>query len=80
MSFTLEPNTMTIFPNKKESEKQPDWKGKVMLNGKEQSIALWKKTSSKGNNYFFGKIEEFKSMPKEVKEVIKDDNLDDLPW
>lgn len=80
MSFTLEEGTFTVFVNNKESEKQPDFKGKVMLNGKEQSIAMWKRESKKGNKYLFGKIEEFKPMPKEVKQAVTQDFNDDLPW
>ena len=46
-------NTGAIFKNdKKTNEKQPDYKGKVNVNGKDMEIALWLKESSKGIKYF----------------------------
>lgn len=38
-------NTGAIFKNDKKQGKQPDYRGKVNVNGKEMEIALWLKES-----------------------------------
>ena len=46
-------NTGSIFKNdKKTKDTQPDYKGKVNVDGKELEIALWLKTSKAGTTYF----------------------------
>jgi len=46
-------NTGAIFKNEnKKAENQPDYKGKVNVNGKEMEVALWLKTSAKGLKFF----------------------------
>ena len=45
-------NTGAIFKNDKKQGNQPDYRGKVNVNGKEMEIALWIKESSKGMKYF----------------------------
>jgi len=43
-------NTGAIFKNdKKTSDKQPDYKGKVNVNGKEMEVALWVKQGKNGS-------------------------------
>jgi hypothetical protein len=43
-------NTGAIFKNdKKTNEKQPDYKGKVNVNGKEMEVALWVKQGKNGS-------------------------------
>ena len=69
-------NTGAIFRNdKKTNEKQPDYKGKVNVNGKEMEIALWLKESSKGIKYFSCSFSEpyLNESPKYVQP--KDDSL-----
>lgn len=51
-------NTGAIFKNENSTGNQPQWKGKIDVNGKEMQIALWQKTSEKGLNYFSAKISE----------------------
>lgn len=52
-------NFGAIFKNdKKTSDKAPDYKGKINVEGKEWSIACWVKQSQNGTSYFSCKIEE----------------------
>ena len=52
-------NTGAIFKNdKKTAETQPDYKGKVNVNGKEMEVALWLKTSQSGMKYFSATFQE----------------------
>jgi uncharacterized protein (DUF736 family) len=77
-------NTGAIFKNdKKTNEKQPDYKGKVNVNGKEMEIALWVKTSSAGNTYFSASFSEPYVAPTNnvVSNVPVNDAInDDLPF
>lgn len=78
-------NSGAIFKNsKKTSEKSPDYKGTVNVNGKDMEISLWLKESQKGTKYFsasfqepFKKDSETKTYPNETKYTpkIEDDSL-----
>jgi uncharacterized protein (DUF736 family) len=68
------PNTGAIFKNdKKTSQNQPDYRGKVNVNGKEMEIALWVKTSSAGNSYFSASFSEPYVAPQTQPVVANDD-------
>lgn len=68
------PNTGAIFKNdKKTSANQPDYRGKVNVNGKEMEIALWVKTSSAGNTYFSASFSEPYVAPQTAQVVANDD-------
>lgn len=74
-------NTGAIFKNdKKTKETQPDYRGKVNVNGKEMEIALWFKESSKGTKYFSCSFSEpyVNEIPKQVHTQIIE--KDDLPF
>ena len=67
-------NTGAIFKNdKKTSANQPDYRGKVNVNGKEMEIALWVKTSSAGNTYFSASFSEPYVAPQTQPVVANDD-------
>lgn len=71
-------NTGAIFKNDKKQGNQPDYRGKVNVNGKEMEIALWLKESSKGTKYFSCSFNEpyVNETPKQVHtQVIEDDDL-----
>ena len=78
-------NSGAIFKNsKKTSEKSPDYKGTVNVNGKDMEISLWLKESQKGTKYFsasfqeqFKKDSETKTYPNQTKYTpkIEDDGL-----
>jgi uncharacterized protein (DUF736 family) len=58
-NYETKPNTGSIFKNdKKESDKHPDYRGKINVDGKEKEIALWVKESAKGLKYFSVSISE----------------------
>jgi uncharacterized protein (DUF736 family) len=68
------PNSGAIFKNdKKTSANQPDYRGKVNVNGKEMEIALWVKTSSAGNSYFSASFSEPYVAPQTQPVVTNDD-------
>lgn len=52
-------NTGAIFKNdKKTAENQPDYRGKMMVDGKEWEISLWVRESAAGNKYMSAAIKE----------------------
>ena len=52
-------NTGAIFKNdKKASDKHPDYRGKINVDGKDKEISLWLNTSEKGTKYFSVQISE----------------------
>jgi len=73
-------NTGAIFKNDKKQGNQPDYRGKVNVNGKEMEIALWLKESSKGTKYFSCSFSEpyVNDQPKQVHTQIIE--KDDLPF
>ena len=72
-------NSGAIFKNdNKKAENHPDYKGKVLVNGKEMEVALWVKISAKGVNYFSASFSEpFVKVEQESKPL---DINDDLPF
>ena len=52
-------NTGTIFKNdKKTADNQPDYRGKINVEGKELEISLWVKTAQSGIKYMSAAIKE----------------------
>jgi len=77
--FIHKENTGSLFKNdKKENEKQPDYKGKINIRGEVMEIALWVRESSKGTKYLSARVdEEFKpvgesKMQKAVESLKQD--------
>jgi uncharacterized protein (DUF736 family) len=67
------PNTGAIFKNdKKTSQNQPDYRGKVNVNGKEMEIALWVKQGKSGS-YFSASFSEPYVAPQTQPVVANDD-------
>ena len=55
-------NTGVLFKNnKKESEKHPDYKGEVNVDGQIYELAMWSRTSQNGTDYFSVAIKKPKS-------------------
>lgn len=68
-------NTGAIFKNnKKTSEKAPDYKGKINVDGKEFAIACWvRQSQTTGESYFSCKIEEpYVKPPQDTPETMND--------
>ena len=73
------PNKEGVVPN---TEKWPDWKGSVNVDGKVMALALWKSKTKNGEPMFSAKISEFK-MPESVKQAAETapaEDLDSIPW
>lgn len=62
MAYELKDNSGSIFVNdRKTSEKQPTYKGRVKLMGKEWDIAIWTKLDRNNQTYYnFSLSEPFK--------------------
>jgi uncharacterized protein (DUF736 family) len=59
MAYEIKDNTFSLFENdKKGNDKAPDYKGKGKVSGVEVKIAVWKRTSQSGVEYWSGSIEE----------------------
>jgi len=72
-------NTGAIFKNdKKTAETQPDYKGKVNVNGADMEVALWLKESKSGTKYFSATFQEPYVKPE--ARVVTDEQDDDLPF
>lgn len=76
-------NSGAIFKNaKKTNEKQPDYQGNCVVNGKEMQISLWLRQSQKGVNYFSAAFSE--PYKKENQNQTYSNNFnkanDDLPF
>jgi uncharacterized protein (DUF736 family) len=72
-------NTGAIFKNdKKTAETQPDYKGKVNVNGADMEVALWLKESKAGTKYFSATFQEPYVKPE--ARVVTDEQDDDLPF
>ena len=65
-------NSGTIFKNdKKTAENQPDYRGKINVDGKEWEISLWVKEGQKAGKYFSAAIKEPWVKPDEVQDTAK---------
>jgi uncharacterized protein (DUF736 family) len=60
-------NSGAIFKNdKKTAENQPDYRGKINVDGREWEISLWVKEGQKAGKYFSAAIKEPWVKPDEV--------------
>lgn len=61
-------NSGAIFKNdRKTAENQPDYRGKINVDGKEWEISLWVKEGQKAGEYFSAAIKEPWVKPDEVQ-------------
>jgi len=70
-------NSGAIFKNTKTKETQPDYRGKVNVNGKDMEISLWVKESKTGSKYFSASFQEPYVKPVS-QETINQNNAQDL--
>lgn len=77
-------NSGAIFKNTKTKENQPDYRGKVNVNGKDMEVSLWVKESKTGTKYFSASFQEpyVKPVSQEVinQNTAQDLADNDLPW
>ena len=72
MSYEHKPNTGTLFPNKKTSDIQPDYKGKIKVGDQEFELAGWIKKTDKGQFLSLKLSEPFQPIPQSTSEKIMD--------
>ena len=73
-------NTGAIFKNdKKTKDTQPDYRGKVNVDGKELEISLWLKTSKAGTNYFSAAFNPPYVKPSEMSETMSNNIANSIP-
>lgn len=72
--------TGALFVNHGKEGKQPDYSGELEFDGAKYSLAAWKRTSAKGNDYLSVVVGEFreKQVEKPKQEKIVED-IDDEP-
>lgn len=71
-------NSGAIFKNNKTKETQPDYRGKVNVNGKDMEISLWVKESKTGTKYFSASFQEPYVKAVSTQEVANQNNTQDL--
>ena len=70
-------NRGAIFKNDKKTDNQPDYRGKINVNGVDKEISLWVKESEKAGKFFSVQISE--PYVKPIEQVVKEQG-DDLPF
>ena len=71
-------NSGSIFKNNKTKETQPDYRGKVNVNGKDMEISLWVKESKTGTKYFSASFQEPYVKSVTATEIANQNNTQDL--
>ena len=69
MAYEKRDGDISLFENKKTHDRQPDWKGELLLNGVTYEVALW---SRKGGTILSGmaKVNETIRRDKETHNLI----------
>ena len=78
-------NTGAIFKHEKTADNQPDYRGKMTVDGKQWEISLWVRESQAGNKYMSAAIKEPYVKPteqqapvstsKKIQDATEDDGL-----
>jgi len=71
-------NSGALFRNDKKSEKHPDYRGDINVNGVDYWISAWLKTSKKGTKFMSLAVTEKESVEKPAPAA--DDFDEDLPF
>lgn len=71
-------NSGALFRNDKKSEKHPDYRGDINVNGVDYWISAWLKTSKKGTKFMSLSVTEKESVQK--SSPVVDDFEEDLPF
>lgn len=51
MAYELKEGQGSLFRNDKQSERQPDYRGSIVIGGVTYTVAAWERTSQRGLNY-----------------------------
>lgn len=74
-------NTGALFVKKeRKNEKQPNFQGKINVNGHEYDIAGWTKMSKTGDKFISLKIEEPRDGKKSEPKPTQTDFGDEIPF
>lgn len=74
-------NTGALFVKKeRKTEKQPNFQGKINVNGHEYDIAGWTKLSKTGDKFISLKIEEPRDTKKAEPKPAQTDFGDEIPF
>jgi len=71
-------NSGVLFKNEKQTEKQPDYRGKVDIDGTEYKLAGWvRKSKTNGETFLSLKVEAMDaySVPANTPKPIEDDEI-----
>lgn len=52
MAFELREGQGTLFKNEKQNDRQPDYKGTILIGGTTYEIVAWEKTSKRGEKFY----------------------------
>jgi hypothetical protein len=74
-------NRGAIFKNENKTGSQPDYKGKINVDGVDKQISLWLSTSQKdGKKFFSVQISEPYQPQQQAPQQTESGNEDDLPF
>ena len=73
MPYEHRDNTYGLFVNmfKKDGDKQPDFRGDALIDGKEKKIAGWRKKDKNGNTFISGVFEDPQDSAKRFPQAQK---------
>jgi len=94
MAYEHKEGQGSLFKNEKQNERQPDYKGTIVIGGTAYEIAAWEKTSQRGSKFLSlqaqlprehnGQQTSYKNAPAPTAEQYYDDlpvgDNDDLPF
>jgi uncharacterized protein (DUF736 family) len=76
-------NTGAIFKHEKTADNQPDYRGKMTVDGKQWEISLWVRESQAGKKYMSAAIKEPYVKPDEsapTQKPTSNDSDDGMPF
>ena len=77
MSYEQKEGQGSLFMNEKTNDKQPDFVGDALFEGKKIKISAWKRTSKNGKHYLSLSVQK----PQESqKNTDKKELNDDISW
>jgi uncharacterized protein (DUF736 family) len=72
-------NSGSLWTNEyKKTEKQPDLKGDITINGRKIKLSAWKKTTKDGKNFISLKIDTFEDNYQKSKEQPSSSDISDF--
>lgn len=51
MAYEHKEGQGSLFKNEKQNDRQPDYKGTIVINGTTYEVAAWERTSQRGSQY-----------------------------